>query len=75
MFYLTPWLIVLILVIYAFGKVFLYYKLINGELRFFWQNQFDPNYRGDFSGYIWAMAVITWWPLTAPVIKSALKQR
>jgi hypothetical protein len=62
------------IVIYVFVKMVFSYRLITGELRFPWQNQFSPWYRGYVVGMVWGYAAIAWWPLTWPLIKQALKK-
>lgn len=66
-------LLVIIVILYIFGKLLLYYKLLNSELQFSWQNQFHPWYRGQLFGYILAMVIITYWPLMTEIIKSSYK--
>ncbi len=69
---LIGWLILAIALIYVFGKMIFYWKLfVTGEIKFFWQNQFDEYYRGELVGYLAAMVVITYWPLTFCFIRSA----
>ncbi len=68
-------LLLLNMVVYALGKIILYYKLFTGTLRFSWQNQYDEYYRGEEFGYLWAMCVIAYWPVATPLIRRALRAR
>lgn len=71
---LLGYLLLLNVFVYVLGKAILYYELFMGRIRFSFQNQFDPSYRNDFHGYISAMAILTWWPLTASRIKLARRR-
>ena len=65
------YLLLVIVFVYALGKVILYVMLLSGQIKFSWQNQFDEHFGGHFSGYMKAMAVISLWPVTATYIKQA----
>jgi hypothetical protein len=63
------YLLLLIVLVYVFGKSIMYVMLFTGRIRFPFQNQFDPWCRGWAFGYLMSMAIITWWPITAPYIR------
>lgn len=70
---LMGYLILLSVSVYAVGKAVLYVMLLTGRVRFSFQNQFDPWYHGELNGYLMAMVVITWWPITASYIRRSVR--